>query len=236
MTGNVPCSARAIRFGVAVLGAVRPPLGGQPLGQRGRRLDLVAHRRRRAAERARLERGDERVADRGARLEAARQRDHRHAVGARALGQRAAGRGHQPRRAGRLGRVVGRERLLGVAGVARAQHERLRRRSRPGRRSPSRAPAGARRRGPSAPAASRPPTDEPPMPATIRPPGASSGAIAAESTRQSASRRCVPRSSVSPNWPVASTARAGARASSARHQNRSPPSGIVTPGKSARRW
>src|SRR3954463_4059542 len=47
---------------------------------------------------------------------------------------------------------------------------------------------------------------EPPMPATIRPPGASIGAIAAESTRHSASRRCSGRSRVSATWPVGSQA------------------------------
>src|SRR5687768_11825045 len=44
------------------------------------------------------------------------------------------------------------------------------------------------------------------MPATISPPWASTGAMLAESTRHSASSRWMPRSSVSANCPVESTA------------------------------
>ena len=78
-----------------------------------------------------LERDDQRVGDRRARLEAARERDHRDAVGARLLRQLAAG-GGDDRRARRAPRAAsyGGERLLGVARVARAQHGRVGRRPR----------------------------------------------------------------------------------------------------------
>ena len=90
------------RLRLAVLRAVRPPLLREPFGERSSRLDLVAQRRRGAAEGGGLERGDERVADRGARLEAAGHRDHRHAV---ARGRaRPAGRRWSPRSAARRAR------------------------------------------------------------------------------------------------------------------------------------
>ena len=177
ITGIVPCSARASRLASPSSSPSGPHSRASSDGERGRRLDLVAQRRRGAAQRGGLERGDERVADRGARLEAARQRDDGHAVLAGALGERAAGRGDDPRRAGgawprRRSRRSPRS-SRSSSSTARASP----RRSRPGCRSPWRARAGARSRGPSAPAASRPPTDEPPMPATISPPWASTGAM-----------------------------------------------------------
>src|SRR3954447_10521900 len=54
--------------------------------------------------------------------------------------------------------------------------------------------------------ARRPPMLEPPMPATMRPPGASTGAMLADSTRHRASRRCSGRPRVSATWPVGSQA------------------------------
>ena len=125
ITGIEPCSARAIRL-ASLSSSPSGPHSRRELGrERGRALDLVAQRRRGAAQRGGLERGDERVADGGARLEAAGQRHDGHAVLAGPLGEQAAGGGDDPRRAGGAGRVVGRDGLLRRARVARAQHERL---------------------------------------------------------------------------------------------------------------
>ena len=96
-------------------------------------------------------------------------------------------------RAERAGGLVGGQRLLGVARVARAQHGRVRRRPRRAARSRGRATIGREARSPSAARASAPPIAEPPMPATTRPPGESWGARLADSTRHSASRRCSGR-------------------------------------------
>src|SRR4051795_10436138 len=51
------------------------------------------------------------------------------------------------------------------------------------------------------------------MPATITPPGASTGRAPEESTRQRASRRCSPRPSASPSWPVLSIAPTSSKSS-----------------------
>ena len=101
--------------------------------------------------------------------------DHRHALGARQLGQLAAGGERDALRARRAGGLEAGERLLGVARVARAEHQRCRGRSRTRARSRARVhrPRGARR--PSAAVARSPPIAEPPMPHTTSPPGASLG-------------------------------------------------------------
>ena len=86
ITGIVSCSARASCLAIEVLGAVRPPLRRELARERRGAVDLRAQRRRRPGHRGDLERDDERVADRGPRLEAAGQRDHRHLVAAGARG------------------------------------------------------------------------------------------------------------------------------------------------------
>ena len=125
MTGIEPASARARRLASESSSPGGPHSAASSRASAEAARDVVAHGRRGAAQRGGLERGDQRVADRGAGLEAARERDDGHAVGAGALGQRAAGGGDDARRAGVLGRVVGRDRLLRRARVARAEHERL---------------------------------------------------------------------------------------------------------------
>ena len=62
-------------------------------------IDLRRQPRPAAAQRGDLERADEQVGDRRARLEAAGNRDHRHALGARRLGERAAAGDDDPPRA-----------------------------------------------------------------------------------------------------------------------------------------
>ena len=68
------------------------------------------------------------------------------------------------------------------------------------------------------------------MPATMTPPAASTGFAPAESTRQSASSRCSGRSRTSESWPGLSTRAIASRSRRSSHQNRSAPSGSVTPG------
>ena len=81
--------------------------------------------RRDESERTRqAQHGAERVAQRGAGLEAARNGDRREAVGSGALGDLAAGRDHDDARAARLGLGVAAQRLLGPARVAGRDHER----------------------------------------------------------------------------------------------------------------
>ena len=63
---------------------------------RGGDVDLGVEPLAGAAHRRHLERDDERVRDRGARLEAAGQRDHGDAVGASRIGELAAGRRDDP--------------------------------------------------------------------------------------------------------------------------------------------
>ncbi len=75
-----------------VLRRVGSPLGDQLLDMRGGHVDLRGQPRAGTAQRCDLERGDGHVGDRGARLKAAGQRDHRHPVRARHLGQTPAGR------------------------------------------------------------------------------------------------------------------------------------------------
>ena len=160
-------------LGLGLVGRVRAPLRDELLEVLGGDVDLGAAARADAAERGDLERGDGHVADGGARLEAAGDRDHRHAVGAGQLGELAAGRHDDAAGAEHAGGLVAGERLLGVARVARAQHRRVGRR--PGRQPVGRAArrSGARRGRRATARASAPPIAEPPMPATTRPPGLS---------------------------------------------------------------
>ena len=92
------------------------------------------------------------------------------------------------RRAERAGGLVDRERLLGVARVARAQHGRCRASSTPAARSRGRARSAARRgrRAPRAPARRRSPS-RPSRPRSARR-GRRRGSRFADSTRHSASR------------------------------------------------
>ena len=113
-------------LGQAVLRTVGAPFGHQRLEVVGGDVDLGPHAVARAAQRGDLERGH--VADRGARLEPARQRDHGHAVLACQLGEAPAGGGHHPRRPDDAGRLVARQRLLRVARVGGAEHHRVGRR------------------------------------------------------------------------------------------------------------
>ena len=216
-------------LGLAVLGGLRPPLRGERVGERGRALDVAAQRRGGAARGGGLQRGDERVADRDARLEAARQRHHRDAVGARALGERAAGGRDDARGAGGPGRVVRGERLVRGAGVARAQHQRLR--PRPGRDvvvhdEAERAAQVGRQDARGQPAADRGaahPGDEQPAGRVDRgdrgrvEPPQRVAQVQAEIERLGQLPRAVDRG-------------AGGRVECG-HQNSRPPSGIVTPGK-----
>ena len=169
MTATLSRRARASDLGSRVLGAVGAPVDDELLEMVGGDVDLRADRGP-APQRPRdLERRDGHVRDRGARLEAARDRDDRHPVGARELGEAAAARDGDARRAERPGGLVAGERLLGVARVGGAQDRRVGRR--PGRQAVACARRGSAarrgRRGSRAPARRRSP--EPPMPATIRP-------------------------------------------------------------------
>ena len=83
-------------------------------------VDLEVEARAHAAETGDLERDDERIGDRGPRLEPARERDYRDAISPRGRRQLAAGGGDDPPGAERARGLVSRQRLLGVAGVARA--------------------------------------------------------------------------------------------------------------------
>ena len=125
MTGKVPWSERASRLASPSSAPSGPHSRASSAASAAAASTSSRSERRRAAQRGRLERGHERVPDRGAGLEPAGQRDDRHAVGASALRELAAGRRHQARGAGGLCRVVGRQRLLGAPRVARAQHQRL---------------------------------------------------------------------------------------------------------------
>ena len=93
-------------------------------------VDLRAHPRTGAAQARDLERRDRHVRDGGARLKAARDRDDRHAVGARQLGDLAAARDDDAARAERARGLVAGERLLGVARVRGAEDRRVGRRPR----------------------------------------------------------------------------------------------------------
>ncbi len=84
-------------------------------------VDLGGELRARAAQRGGLQSGDGLVGDGGAGLQPARHRQHRDALGARRLCERAAGRGDDAPRAQHAGGLEAREGLLGVAGVARAE-------------------------------------------------------------------------------------------------------------------
>ena len=110
-----------------VLRRVGPPLGDQLLGVGGGHVDLRSEPRPGTAQRRHLQRRDGHVGDGGTGLKAAGQRDHRHAVGARHLGKAPAGGHHRAPRTEGARRLVAGERLLGVAGVARQQHHRVRR-------------------------------------------------------------------------------------------------------------
>ena len=122
ITGTVPCSARAIDL--ASLSSSPSGPHSATSASASAAAASISSRTDGAAPPAPPppERRHERVADRRPRLEAAGDRDRPATPSrARALGQRAAGRGHQPRRARADRVVVGRQRLLGVARVARGK-------------------------------------------------------------------------------------------------------------------
>ena len=89
---------------------------------RGRAVDLGADARSRPHQRSHFRRDGEHVADRRAGLEAGRQPDHRDAVAPGRIGELPTGGGDDSPGAQRLGRLVAGDRLLGVAGVAGAEH------------------------------------------------------------------------------------------------------------------
>ncbi len=193
MIGMVPCSPRREHLGRGrPSGAVGAPLDHELLEVLGGDVDLGVHAAAPTPHSARdLERGDGHVGDGRARLQAAGDRDHRDAVGAR---QRRPAR----RRVVTTTRVapsdpgglVAGERLLGVARVGGAQHRRVGRRPRRqpvGPRGQERPrgvcrrarPARARRRSPSRPCRRRPgrrasptPRVRPTRPSTARRAGA----------------------------------------------------------------
>ena len=120
-------------LGLRRVGAVGPPLRHELLEVLGRDVDLRRHPRPRPAQPRDLEGGDGHVGDRGARLQAARHRDHGDVVLARHARELAAARHDDAVGAEHPGRLVAGERLLGVARVRRAQHGGVR--LRPGRQA-----------------------------------------------------------------------------------------------------
>ena len=119
-------SIRAGNLGGELL---QPLAGGLEVGRGG--VDLGVDARGGLRQGRRLGRDREHVGDRGSRLQGPGQAHHRHACGARLLGQQAAGAGDEATRAEGLGGGEAGDRLLGVAGVAAAENRPLRRR--PGR-------------------------------------------------------------------------------------------------------
>ena len=117
-------------LGQAVLRRVGTPLRDQLLGMSGGDVDLEVDPGPRAAQAGDLERDDDRIGDRGPRLESTRQWNHRDAVRPRRRRELAAGRGDDPPCAECAGGLVGGERLLGIARVARAQNRCVRSRPR----------------------------------------------------------------------------------------------------------
>ena len=114
-------------LGERVVGCVRPPQRHDLLEVGGGDVDLGVQTLAGAAQPGDLERYHQRVRDRRAGLKATGKRDHRHVLGARGFGELAAGGRDDPPSAERSRGVVYGQRLLGVAGVARAQDRGVRR-------------------------------------------------------------------------------------------------------------
>ena len=199
--GMVPCSPWASDLDSASAGASGPHSPASVLGVGGGHVDLRAQVGAGAAQGGHLERRDRHVRHGRAGRKAGRQRDHRHAVGARSAGQLAAGGGHHPRRAQRARGLVAGQGLLGVAAVGAAEHGGVGRR--PGRQlvgagqdDRPRGPIAQRRRGPAIRRSPSPPS----RPRSARR-GRRRAGSAADSTRHSASRSWLGRSRTSSSWP-----------------------------------